>query len=354
MYSGKINFAEGSSTHIIRDIWTYFFRYVLNSGYWSIVYSETPSASGVSTATLTDTITASSLDTELNLTTAGKLSALTATDTTQSNLSLVEDTDFTVDYDKGTITFLSTGAVAQNDSIQVDYTWTRTLYVLYSTGYSGDEKIYIGVGMYADSDGVNGYLEWKTYKLWQDGMSWGDTSLGSPITGTSALWEGNTDIWVFVNEQRIIFVSLIQTYYSSSYIGFGNRLLMPHEYNYPLIQLSSENSSINYASTSDSRHYIADSRIRAVVNWDNSWTNNPSIYPTQVDTGDQIQFHYPDGVNRALLPLYVGYLQLDGIYYCPAAIQSSESTITIGSDTYIIFEDVNRHAWNQFMAIKEA
>jgi len=137
MYSGKVNF-DGTSSTVIRDVWTWFIRYILNSGYWSITFTETK-VGGIDSYAVSDTITATALDTAINLSAAGKLSALTATDTTQAGLSLVEGTDYTVDYDKGTITFLSTGAVAVSDSIAVNYTWSRTGYVLYSTGISGSE-----------------------------------------------------------------------------------------------------------------------------------------------------------------------------------------------------------------------
>ena len=169
-----------------------------------------------------------------------------------------------------------------------------------------------------------------------------------------ALWEGNTDTWLFVNQQRVIGVSLIQTMYGSFYVGFGNRLLLPHEYNYPLCVLSSEDTAINYASTSGSRMYIANSQIRSYVKWDNSWVANPTIVPTQANTGNQIQIHYPVGVNRGITPLYIDYMQLDGVYYAPATISASESTITIGTVVYLIVENVNRHDWTNFMAIEEA
>lgn len=345
MYSGKINF-DGTSTTVIRDVWTYFIRYVLDSTYWTITTTEIATG-GIATYSVSDSVTATALDTAYDLSSAGKVSALTAID---GSTTLVEGTDYTVDYDTGRITFLSTGTiVVATDVITVAYTWSRTGYVLYSTGISTTEKIYIGFRPYINSDGVNGYIEHKAYKLWQTGMVWSDVTFGNPLNHYIPLWEGITDLWLFVNIQRVIAVNLIQTFYQSIYVGFANRLLMPHEYNYPLVIIGSGSSAYTTAGA-----YIASPSIREYVDWTNSWVQNAAIVPTQVDTGNQIQVHYPVGVNRAILPLYSGYFQLDGVYYAPAAISASESTITIGADVYLIVEDVNQHAWSQFMAIKEA
>ncbi len=351
MYSGKISFTD--TGHTIRDIWTYFIRFILDTGYWSVYATETATG-GIDTYTaISDVVTATALDTWYNLSTAGKLLNYSAADGTTT---LVEGTDYTIDTDAGKIKFLTGGAVTAGDSVTVTYDWNRTAYILYSTGISGTEKIYIGFRPYLDSGGVTGYIEPKVYKLWQAGMTFTDTTLGNTNpngTASFALWSGDTSIWLFVNQQRVILVDVIQTNYSSCYVGFGNRLMMPHEYNYPLIILASENTGIDYASASGDRHYIADSHIRVYCKWDNSWVNQPSIVPTQVDTTPQNVFHYPAGVDRVLFPLYVDYMQLDGVYYAPASLQASEDTITIGTTNYIVFEDVNRHAWNQFMAIRE-
>jgi len=439
-YSGKQHF---SGDYVIRDIWTYLIRFIIDSGYWSIVDSGI-SNSGVGTYSISQDITASSLDTWLDLQSADAYDEVLKKDitdesfnsgtldnpvslansniddssevvtSTDGNTTYVKDTDYSMDYTNGTITclstgsmvantdykisytytlsntddyeinnnlgrvkFLSTGSVTSGDTIHATYTWKREYIILYSTGVSGSEKIYIGAIPYINSDGVHGYINWKAYKFWQEGMSFGDTSLGTKYNGFGfALWSSDTDLWLFVNQQRVIAVSCIQTYYNSIYIGFFNRFLMPHEYNYPLCVISSDDTGMNYDSQSGYRHFIPNAKRINMMNERNLWTayyqettytdeyyisgrNFNGILPNQQDTGNLVQVHYPSNASIGLLPIYLYwngniYGQLDDVYFTPASILSSESEITIGNDTYIVFEDVFRHGWSQFMAIKEA
>ena len=359
-YSGKQHF---SGDYVIRDIWTYIVRFIVDSGYWSIVDSGI-SNSGVGTYSISQDITVSSLDTWLDLQSADAYDVVVKS--SDGSTTYVEGTDYEVNYNLGRIKFLSSGSIAQNDTVHIDYTWKREYIILYSTGVSGTEKIYIGAIPYINSDGVHGYINWKAYKFWQEGMSFGDTSLGTKYNSFGfALWSSDTDLWLFIDQQRVILVTCIQTYYSSAYIGFFNRFLMPHEYNYPLCIISSEWNSEGYDSTSDYRHFIPNSKNIDFIVEDNTWkgwyqSDNPGVLlPNQQDTGNLVQVHYPSNASIGLLPIYLYwngniYGQLDDVYFTPASILSSESEITIGNDTYIVFEDVFRHGWSQFMAIKEA
>lgn len=276
---------------------------------------------------------------------------------------LVVGTDYEINNNLGRVKFLSTGQVQVNDTVHADYTWKREYIIFYSTGISGTEKIYIGAMPYINSDGVHGYVQWKAYKYWQEGMSFTDTTLGTTYNSFGfALWNSDTDFWLFVNQQRVIAVSCIQTVYNSAYAGFFNRFAMPHEYNYPLCVITSDDTSMSYDSTSGDREFIPNSHRVNFMQEQNVWedftSSHTSLLPIQQDTGYLVEMHYPTGANRALLPIYIYYNgniygQLDGVYFNPGDVNSSESEITVNGDTYIVFEDVFRHGWNQFMAVKE-
>ena len=362
-YSGKQSF---SGNYVIRDLWTYLIRFIVDSGYWSIIYSDLSSgdSTDVMSYSISHDMTVSSLDTWVDMQSATIYDIVVKS--SDGSITYAEGTDYEVNNNIGRIKFLSSGSIAQNDTVHIDYTWKKTYIILYSTGVSGSEKIYIGIEPHIDPDGVHGNINWKAYKYWQEGMTHNDTTLGNPNDWhVNSLWNSDADLWLFVNPQRVVSVTCVQTYYSSTYVGFFNRFLMPHEYNYPLCVVTSDWASDNYDSTSDYRHFIPNSKNIDFMVEDNTWkgwlnSDNPGVLlPNQQDTGHLVQVHYPSNTPIGLLPIYIYYNsniygQLDNVYFTPAAILASESEITIGNDTYIVFEDVFRHGWSQFMAIKEA
>jgi len=351
-YSGKQHF---SGDHVIRQLWTYMVRFIVDTGYWS-VYKALRKTGGVDTYNISQDLTITALDEWLDLETTDAYN--------ESVEGMEEGVDYEIDRPLGRIKFLSSGSATQGSTVHIDYEWHREGLVFYSNGISGEEHIFVGMRPYIDDNGVNGHIFLKAYTYFQEEMDFADTSLGEPTNKlTFELWSSDTDLWLFVNPQRIIGVGCIQGYYNCFYLGFFNRFALPHEYPYPLCVISSDIDGYSYASTDDDRQFLINSHNIAFVVENNTWVSkydsgNPGwLLPHQRSTDYRPMIHYPEGKKRVLFPVYIYkdgnlYGQLDGVYGAYGAITSSESEITIGGDTYICFENVFRHGWGDFMAIK--
>lgn len=261
-------------------------------------------------------------------------------------------------------------------------TWTVERYVttgnheliLRGPGLSGTEQIYVGLMTYQDSSadyynllvaGFTGYVSSNAFGT-QPGYS---GAIGVPMHNLSITY------WLVANAQRIALAAKVGTpVYESFYIGKFLPYATPSQYPYPVCAAGMLNgaTATRFSDTSHSMPYKgnrANLKIRFV---DGSW-KQPYCWPWNnlllANTGSTSDFqlretptdHYP------LLPviltdaepsIYINqpsnntYGELDGIYYVSGFNNVVENTITVGSDTFLVVQDVWRNSHIDYYALK--
>jgi hypothetical protein len=148
------------------------------------------------------------------------------------------------------------------------------------------------------------------------------------------------------------------------------RVSLPSEYPTPVwvygdlwtgTDITNTSYAIYYDNASNSnRRYIAqpNANVGGVVNYANQWSRGFVMVPTDT-TSTWSTVAYQSGYNNILMPLYLycdGYVSgfPDGCYLAPGFALQSENEFTVGSDTYIVFQNCYRTTYADFMAIKEA
>lgn len=338
---------------------------------WEIVWTELDtSANNFSYIDYSGSLDVNSLDTWYYLPTC-YITEYTFTD--EASNTLVEGTDYELDWKLGKIKFL-TGTPPY--TVNYNYKFKRFRTVLKNTGLSGEEEIYIGLLMISPGyDKANVIV--RSYKTFTAGYTdFFDTIAGngrnSNFDSAFGLWDGSIYLWVFSNKQRIIIVVRNDTYYSFAYVGKFNQFAFPSEYPYPLACIGdlnattdANNSNIRwYSSTDGYRRFIAKAYFGTTNYFNNQicyvdgiWVRNATLDPTTTFTSNWIDIAYIDGYDYVLFPVYILYNNMtlgefDGIYFSPLVGITSESTITVGTDTYIVFQNCFRTTYHDYMAIK--
>jgi hypothetical protein len=197
----------------------------------------------------------------------------------------------------------------------------------------------------------------------------------SSIAGM-ALWDSPMPYWFVANGRRFVVVVKVSTVYVSLYAGFILPYATPSEFPYPLYVAGSHESATTdrwSASThdvggffdpSDGNAYFRhnDGAWLTFANYSNGSGNSRQSadanlsWPYETD----LQLRENNDGTRTLLPVilyssYSGgnvYGELDGVFFLPGFGIAAEDTITIGSDTYFVFQSVYRTDRRAYAALK--
>jgi len=383
-YSGKISvtgfaqafteilrFVTGDSTTPGRD--------------WQIVHSEVDTQdTNFDYITFSGSITIYALDTWYDL----PVGCITDYNFSVGTISLTEGVDYQVDWLLGRVKFLSgintiSSLLNTTTGTVVTYSvnFRRVQIVLNNTGISGTESINVGMLLCSAGYGKANVLL-KTYKMFIPGYTnFFDTTVGNPNNVTSdgtfqsafGMWNGYMDMWIFSSKQRIIIVVRSDTYYSFAYIGKFFPFGSPAEYPYPYTCIGDLNICYSnvantyikwYDSTDTNRHFIAKAYFGTIgyynnqlINVDGSWIRNATLSPTTNNTAHWLTIDYISGYSPVIFPIYITYNnqvlgEFESCYFTPYVGITTESIITIGTDTYIVFQDCFRNTYDSYMAIK--
>lgn len=275
--------------------------------------------------------------------------------------------------------------VKDDNGIDIDYSsvYGATLQeVILSNVPTGTEKVIVGIREYlhVGSDtynwNLNGYLSYTSGALWNS--NYGDhnrnvydSTYNNYTEHPSITLDNNTDIeyWIYADNRRIILVARTDVNFHSMYLGFGNRFADPTDYPYPLIIAGTTNGNVSHTQQTYAK-FIA-SAVLSVAPY-KMWVVSPAnIYKFNVST--TIHFLPLDGWgspsdvlrnsttdNPVMNPIYVvnvvdneSYMSLDNVYHVASADLNIGDIITVGGDTYEVFPDINRIAYNSWMAIKQ-
>jgi hypothetical protein len=408
-YSGKQTITGQQNNFV--SAFTNFFRFICGDPNtpgrdWQIVYTNLDSSPNSFTSiAYSGSITVNALNSAVALPT-GFVSNYTFTN---GSTTLVEGTDYSLDWKLGYFTLLKGSVPA---TINYSYNFKRYQIVVRNTGLDGQSQIDLGFLMLSTGlDKAN--IVMTGYRRFDVGVTnFFDTTgnlyplQSSDLTRCSfpafGYWTGDIYQWIFSNKQRIIIVVRNNTYYSFGYAGYFMRVSLPSEYPTPLwiygdlwtgSDITNTTYAIYYDSTLNSwpsavRTYIAqpftsgfqaptgtnDYGKGGMINYANQWSRRYRMIPTEGPAYfyDGSNYYdpssawytwatvaYQSGYNNVLLPLYLfcdEYISgfPDGCYHSPGFALQSENEITVGNDTYIIFQNCFRTTYDNFMAIKEA
>jgi hypothetical protein len=260
-------------------------------------------------------------------------------------------------------------------------------------GAGAGREVYLG--FQSGHDVPNGYYGWKVvgsigFDSSQIFMLQDSVSPGSWFN----TWQNSIDYWFWANDRRVIIVAKMATIYQSMYAGFFLPLALPSEYpfplfistSYPLLQAyngalvrnrmfidpgdgaayyrrratsSWANVSNSYASNSNPP-YNTSSGANAVLwphrtprcaagyaftDWNGEGISN--IRPTQGGEVPVFQCHLMDPGALAVVGA------LDGAFAVPGFGRSSEQTITAGSRSFKLFQNVFRTTGRDFFAVED-
>ena len=253
--------------------------------------------------------------------------------------------------------------------------------ILQNTGLSGRENIMIGIREWeyttksAAGWDLNGYL-WHTA-----GMAWNANYIDHGRTGYDTTWQhydyhpmlplidGTMYYWFYSNRQRIVVVVKVKSNYESAYLGFGRRFSPPSDYPYPLAVIGCLYGNRMHSDDGYEHAYIANPYYQ-YCNWVISpankfriGTNSGNGCRTSVydfAPGTKAVCHRTSTDKVLLTPVYMYdardgdvYFDLDGVLKTVGGDVQSEDTVTEGTKTYRVFQNIHRNAWHQFMAIRE-
>lgn len=266
--------------------------------------------------------------------------------------------------------------------------------VLKGPGLSGTDEIFVALRPYADTGsdyhnllvrGMTGY----TASPYQ--------ALNPSNYANMPLWDSNMVYWIVGNGRRFVVSVKVNTTYMSMYAGFILPYATPAQYPYPL--LIAANSYTAVTKWTDGGHYlrsIADPgsvSTSSAANYATSmslclpssiWhtfqnthgaTSTINIAPyrnvsptanggfaDQNTTGTKIRNNLDDN-SRDLFPLVLSsvnpypseacYGEMDGCYWTSGfGSVGSESTLNIGGDEYMMFQNVSRTTWRDYWAMR--
>ena len=254
--------------------------------------------------------------------------------------------------------------------------------VLKNIGLSGSEEVLVGIREWKYIAGNAWGWDLNCYLSWQAGILWNWNKVDSGLTAYNSTWERYTNhpmlplfddtmyYWFYSNRQRIIVWVKVSSNYESCYLGFGNRFGSPSQYPYPLLAIGSMYGNYSYSymggyHTSVFRPYRSTSLPSPIiVNPSNNYNTamgsqgNHYFIPTHdfVEPGASVK-KTPDS-KVVIQPIYVvlendTLMSLDDVRWSPCIGIQSEDTITIGGDTWRIFQDAYRNDWQDFGVVKE-
>lgn len=260
---------------------------------------------------------------------------------------------------------------------------------LKAPGLSTTEAIYVQLQAFHNA----GYANWRMRGAtgYNSGQPWSSQPGASPDTFIS-LWSTSIPYTFVANGQRAIVIAQIGTVFETAYLGKFLPYGQPSQYPYPLyIGGTGVSQGLLYADTSGNHSAFFDPIGAYAYQVDGSWAGFRNINPAggagggspqvtfwnvwpYIHGGGASQPAWMDANLDGSYPLFPVRLEvyrdlpassssspqpnalgeLDGVFFIPGVSLTSGTTITVGSDTYLVAQNCFRTGLNNFMAIKEA
>ena len=220
------------------------------------------------------------------------------------------------------------------------------------------------------------------------------------------LWQNTIQYWFYINDRRIIVVAKCSTAYMSFYGGFFLPFSVPTQYPFPLLVAADYGSSVIWSHTNSGRRMMVDpgGNMSAPA----AWTRSPSgqwvsTYNQDLGAGNDEASDQQAGAVVRMWPYHVGeanssalayddwtgsvqphsggaaldsfiatrqgerwlwpvtlipsnepiYGTLDGVWCVPGTGLATEQVVTVGADTYRVFQNIQRSSGNDFFAVRQ-
>lgn len=247
-------------------------------------------------------------------------------------------------------------------------------------GLAGDDNIYCGMDLTENTEEDRFNLRIWGHAAFSETADPHEQSLQSRDVYV-LLWDQEIDYWIMANGRRWMLAAKISTVYASAYVGFFLPYATPSEYPYPMYvagisgfdrRWSSEDERDRFFvspgySTADV--YYPDNNWRMVANDRNSGAHGDAFtYPFAGGsfwggpTSDDMIYRTSkcfDGsyVMRDVILCaknpYWSYLGvLDGAYWVPGRGNSSENVVTKDDVEYVVFQNLYRNGFRDYMALR--
>ena len=258
-------------------------------------------------------------------------------------------------------------------------------YILEAPGLAGTDKLYFGVELFQDAKAD--YFNWRVTAAMGYEASRDTHQQPLPVSYGYLLWDKSIKYWLTANGQRLILVCKVSTIYTVLYMGKILPYAAPGQYPYPVIVCGAHTGWTSRWSDRSATHshlqaprwtgairlpanvwrslgsfhaqsYYKDlhgsvymtpsvfdglfssvySKLKRVKkNPDDSFTMLPYILATQ---GQR-----ETGRDRNILG------ELDGMMWVSGDSNASENTITVGSKTYMVVQNIWRTGWHDYCAV---
>lgn len=261
------------------------------------------------------------------------------------------------------------------------------------------DQILVGAKLFHDVGGD--YYNWRLagYTAFSSGLDFehqpgyiggAGQQFPSPVFN---LWNSTIPYWFVANGRRVIVVAKVSTVYVSCYLGFIDSYMSPGAFPYPLAvggSMAWDGPAFGYEPAANSNSWRWSYVGNELRNFPESKSQGLGY-----DNGAQMRLRLPSGVWRgftanmnetqfgrlwptgeghvsgmqdwrpnldggySILPIVLldsaiinVYGELDGVGCVTGFGQSSENTITIGSDVWLVVQDINRTTKIDYFAVK--
>lgn len=221
------------------------------------------------------------------------------------------------------------------------------------------------------------YYNWisRAYSAFSDNLGWSNQLNSSP-SSRATFWNDTTPYWFFINDRRFIVVAKVTTVYVSYYSGFILPYGTPTEAPYPAYICGNSQSGQRFSAANYTLGSIADpaydsawfmnnaqgwERVANYINSSNSKLRSDydcavephgSFAAAQMLTSPSGEYTLRACILNGRLNGGNDFGELDGVYWVSGHGQSSENTISVGGDTYIVFQMNERTSREDYFAVK--
>jgi len=253
-------------------------------------------------------------------------------------------------------------------------------WILQGQGLAGADEIYIGAKI--SENILSPYFNWRIQGLtaYDSGLTFYDQPGVSPQS-RFVLNDATMEYWIFATGRYVHLVTKQTTDYTDCHMGLILPYGVPSEYPYPLAIMGGSSAARHYTST-DIRH-----RQSFDPGEDACWLREPggtwkqfeNYTSTQVSINNIFPFgpggqgwstyrryfaDSPDGVYEMYPLIFLesesgfsdpagnAFGEIEDCFMVSGSNNSAENTITVGGDTYIVFQNVFRTTFSDFYAIK--
>ena len=253
----------------------------------------------------------------------------------------------------------------------------NTTYLYKGPGLAGTEEIFMSMALV--SNPVDNFYGWRCnpFRAYLPPPQSINSQGSEGIETFICMWNDIMDYWFIANGQRFIVVAKVGSTYQYGYFGKFTCYFRSGEYPYPVICHGMNDALTSYQTTDNTGIIRPHKKHGSIWTIGGIWGVMASeSYDIEAEQTHQMWPYSDSGTydsaltklvpfdsgDRVVLPLCIvtkartGYNivpgELDGMVAVPGQNLTSESTLTINGDTYIMFQNGARIGTMDFMAVR--